>query len=96
MTLHQQPERIMSVIKPTLEDGAYVCSVNGARERLGGKSRELIYELIRSGQLDSYIDGRRRLITTASIKAYVERKLAATKSFERAYFPGMTSGRAPP
>jgi excisionase family DNA binding protein len=73
--------------RPTLEDGAYVVSVNGARERLGGKSRDLIYELIRSGQLDSYLDGRRRLITTASIKAYVERKLAASKEFTRARYP---------
>jgi excisionase family DNA binding protein len=74
-------------VQPTLEDGAYVTTVNGAREKLGGKSRDLIYELIRTGELDSYLDGRRRLITTASIKAYVERKLAAATTFERARYP---------
>jgi excisionase family DNA binding protein len=73
--------------QPTLEDGAYVTTVSGAREKLGGKSRDLIYELIRNGELDSYLDGRRRLITTASIRAYVERKLAASKTFERARYP---------
>jgi excisionase family DNA binding protein len=95
----KQPERIVPASnksQPTLEDGAYVTTVNGARKRLGGKSRDLIYELIRTGELHSYLDGRRRLITTASIKAYVERKLAAAKTFERARFPGIESGRAPP
>jgi excisionase family DNA binding protein len=73
--------------QPTLEDGAYVCSVNGAREKLGGKSRDLIYELIRTGQLTSYLDGRRRLITTESIKAYVARKLTESTEFKRAPYP---------
>jgi excisionase family DNA binding protein len=72
----------------TPEDSAYVVTIKGARERLGGKSHDLIYELIRTGELTSYLDGRRRLITTESIKAYVERKLAAAKTFERARYPG--------
>jgi excisionase family DNA binding protein len=37
-----------------------------------------VYALMRSGELDSYADGRRmRRITTTSIHAYVERRLAA-------------------
>jgi excisionase family DNA binding protein len=37
-----------------------------------------IYELIRDGELESYIDGRRaRRITTASIKHYIARQLHA-------------------
>jgi excisionase family DNA binding protein len=90
----KQTERIVPTNKksqPTLEDGAYVTTVNGAREKLGGKSRDLIYELIRTGELTSYLDGRRRLITTASIKSYVENKLAESKEFKRAPYPRRAS-----
>lgn len=34
------------------------------------------YELLNSGDLDSYSEGRARRITTASIEAYVARRLA--------------------
>ena len=40
---------------------------------IGGLTK--IYELIADGELESYRDGRSRLITVASIEAYVERKL---------------------
>jgi len=35
-----------------------------------------LYELIAAGELTSYTDGRSRLITTDSIRAYVARKIA--------------------
>jgi hypothetical protein len=35
-----------------------------------------LYELIKSKELDSYLDGRARKITVASIRALVERRLA--------------------
>jgi excisionase family DNA binding protein len=44
------------------------------RYGIGGLTK--IYELIANGQLESYRDGRSRLITVASIEAYVTRKLA--------------------
>jgi excisionase family DNA binding protein len=41
------------------------------------------YELIAAGELQSYKDGRSRKITVASIKRYIERRLAASGSLER-------------
>jgi hypothetical protein len=38
------------------------------------------YELINSGELDSFTIGRARRITTESINAFVERRLAEQKS----------------
>jgi hypothetical protein len=37
------------------------------------------YNLIAQGELDSYLDGRVRKVTVESIRAYIERKLAAAK-----------------
>ena len=44
---------------------------------IGGLTK--IYGLIANGQLESYRDGRSRLITVASIEAYVARKLAEAR-----------------
>jgi hypothetical protein len=41
------------------------------------------YELLATGELDSYKDGRSRKVTVASIKAFVARQLAAASSGER-------------
>jgi hypothetical protein len=46
-----------------------------------GKTRG--YELIAAGELQSFTDGRSRKITVASIKRYIERRLAASRSYER-------------
>jgi excisionase family DNA binding protein len=40
-------------------------------------SRKKLYELINSGELDSYTEGRSRRITIKSINEYIERRLAA-------------------
>jgi excisionase family DNA binding protein len=40
-------------------------------------SREKLYSLINTGELESYTEGRSRRITVKSIGAYVERRLAA-------------------
>jgi hypothetical protein len=49
--------------------------------RLLNKGHQKIYDLIGSGELESYIDadGRARNITMASIRAYIARRLDATK-----------------
>jgi hypothetical protein len=44
---------------------------------LGNCGTERLWELINSGELESYLDGRARRITVASIKAHIARKLAA-------------------
>jgi hypothetical protein len=36
------------------------------------------YELLAAGELESFLDGRARKITVASIRAYIDRQLAAT------------------
>ena len=40
-------------------------------------SRKKLYELINSGQLESYTEGKSRRITIKSINEYIERRLAA-------------------
>ncbi len=37
------------------------------------------YVLIKKGEIDSYLEGRIRKVTVASIQAYIERRLAAAK-----------------
>jgi len=39
-----------------------------------------LYELMESGELESFKAGRSRRITMASIRAYIERQLAAERS----------------
>jgi hypothetical protein len=50
-----------------------------ARRMLGGCGNERLWALINSGQLKSFLDGRARRISVASIKEYVERHLAAAE-----------------
>jgi excisionase family DNA binding protein len=57
---------------------ALVASPNTAM-RLLDCSREKLYKLINSGELDSYCEGRSRKITVVSIHALVERRLAAAR-----------------
>jgi hypothetical protein len=45
-----------------------------------GCGRTQLYEMIEAGELDSYLDGAARKITTASIHRRIERKLAEAKS----------------
>ena len=40
-------------------------------------SRKKLYELINSGELESYTEGKSRRITVKSINEYIERRLAA-------------------
>ena len=45
-------------------------------ERLLNDSHSRLYQRIKSGELESYLDGSVRRITMRSIKAAIERKLA--------------------
>jgi len=62
-------------------------SVNDTCEALN-RGRDEVYELIRAGEIESFLDGRRRIIVYASVVAYAQRaaKSKATK-FERARHP---------
>lgn len=56
------------------DDARIVVSPRRARYLLDcGHTR--LYQLLVAGELESYLDGRSRKITTASIKRYVERRL---------------------
>ena len=48
--------------------------------RLGGWGKTKIFELIAAGELESFLDGRVRRITLASIEARIQRKLQEAKA----------------
>jgi hypothetical protein len=50
-----------------------------ARRLLGNCSPSRLYELVNSGELETFLSGSARYITVKSIEAYIERKLAEPK-----------------
>jgi excisionase family DNA binding protein len=48
--------------------------------RLLSLSLARLYRLMRDGELQSYLDGRTRRITTASIHDYIARRLSAART----------------
>jgi hypothetical protein len=61
------------------DDGRLVVSPRRARYLLDcGNTR--LYELLKNKELDSYLDGRSRKITVASIHRHVARRLEAEKT----------------
>jgi hypothetical protein len=79
--------------KKAIADGALVVSVRRAEDALD-KCRDGIYALIKQGELDSYLEGRRRRITVASIERYIDRQVAKQTEFVRYRHPD--NSRAPP
>ena len=59
------PPRTPPLAVPTKEAG-----------RLLSVSLSRLYELLRAGELDSYVDGCNRRVTMTSIHKYIERRLA--------------------
>jgi len=57
-----------------VDPGPLLDSVPGAQARLGGIGRSQLYELLAQGELESVKIGRRRMITVASMVAYVDRQ----------------------
>ena len=76
-----------SNLKPLVTD------VPGACQSLGC-GHDQIYDLMRAGEIDSYLDGRARRIIVASLEAYVARRREASKQFERARYPERSVKRA--
>jgi hypothetical protein len=56
-------------------------------EILIDSSHDKLYQLLATGELESYLDGRLRKITMRSIEAYIARRLAAAPSFQRSRYP---------
>jgi hypothetical protein len=44
-----------------------------------GCGRTMLYELMAAGEVDAITIGRRRLVTTASIRAMIDRRVAAAR-----------------
>jgi len=61
-----------------LPDGSVVVRPDRARVLLGDITQRSLYELLNAGELESYIDGKKRLITVRSIMRYISRKFVAT------------------
>ncbi|MCA9241420.1 MAG: helix-turn-helix domain-containing protein [Planctomycetales bacterium] len=47
-------------------------NIERAREKLGGLGRTRVFELLRTGQLQSVKIGRRRLIPDSAIQRYID------------------------
>lgn len=60
-----------------------------------GSSRQTIYELIKSGRLRSYTEGKRRFVSRAAIDDYIaQREAEAAQGYEPAYLaPGLEKYR---
>jgi hypothetical protein len=72
--------------RPAVDPNALVVSVAGAGVLLNA-CRETVYDLIRGGQIRSFLDGRRRKVCVASIKNYIAHKLVTADPSERARYP---------
>lgn len=48
-------------------------SIDEARERLGGISRNSLYQILRTGQLASVVIGGRRFVSAAAIAQFIAR-----------------------
>lgn len=66
----------MSHATPITMDAPLVASPNQAMRAIQ-VSRKKLYELINTGELESYTEGKSRRITVKSINEYIERRLAA-------------------
>ena len=64
----------MSILSTSRHSDALIVKPRTACRLLSvGNTR--LYELINTGQLDSFLDGRSRKITVASIERYISRRL---------------------
>ena len=74
MNKHHKSSAAAKPAKPSINVRPLVVGTAEAG-RLGGWGKTKIVELIAAGELDSYLDGRVRRITMASIEARIQRKL---------------------
>jgi hypothetical protein len=77
MNKHHQSSAAEKPAKPNIKP--LVVGTAEAR-RLGGTGKTKTFELIKSGEHESYLDGRVRRITLASIEARIARKLQEAKA----------------
>ena len=63
--------------------GKIVCSPEAGMRAIN-KRRTSFYQLVSSGEIESYLDGTRRQIVVASLLAYVTRRLEAARAERQA------------
>ena len=75
-----------STITPRIraEAAPLAVSVRHTEQMLNATHRR-VYELINTGELDSFLLGRARRITTASIHALIARRIANSSQTERSH-----------
>jgi excisionase family DNA binding protein len=78
----------MKTVHPSTQP--LVTNVNGAC-RILRKSRDRVYGLIKSGEIESYLDGDSRRITIRSLESYVEKKVAESREYKAATYPRRAS-----
>ena len=78
MNKHHKSNAAAKPAKPSINVRPLVVGTAEAG-RLGGWGKTKIFELIAAGELASYLDGRVRRITVASIEARIQRKLQEAK-----------------
>lgn len=61
-----------SVIWVTIMD-KLLLTIEETRQAIGGQGRGKIYDLMKSGQLESVLDGTRRFVLAESVRQYVEK-----------------------
>lgn len=66
-----------------------------ARAMLAGCGTERLYQLLHSGELESFRDGRARLILVASIERYIADRLAQSGGMSPSATPPRVRGRPP-
>ena len=76
MNKHHKSSAAEKLAKPSVRP--LVVGTTEAR-RKGGWGKTKIFELIAAGELESFLDGRVRRITLASIEARIARKLQEAK-----------------
>jgi hypothetical protein len=86
----------MTAEKPTPAAEPLVVRPKVAKAMLGGCSDDELNRKIKAGELDAYLDGRRRLITVASIKADIARKVTAAAKSGFQYARGARRPNPPP
>jgi hypothetical protein len=78
----------------TNSDGTYfplIVRPRIARKLLGDCGTERLYELLNSGAIESFVDGRARWIVVASINRYIAKRLAGAGAT-----PALAPAAAPP
>jgi hypothetical protein len=65
--------------RPPFKARPLVVRPREARRLLGGIGSARLWAMIHSGELESFLTGRARFITTRSIEAHIEKHLAAAR-----------------